>query len=454
MFSPLGLPGLLGWYDVHASGSATEIADSSGNSLAATSNAAGSNAALYELYDIAGLRTTGGVSNGARCNSVAAFDALVDFDMWIDLDINNLTPTSQTPLIERRQGTDPNNQFRYALNTDGTLSFVWYPSGTAASTLTRTTSSTVATATGLAAGGRIALRATLDADDGAGNHVVTFYYRVGGYDGTWDTFQTISTAGTTSTPTSFGSRRLELGGGNASNSGDINIHTAVLLSGIGGSGIARYDAHLSGGTGYTDAYGNAWSVTRATAGRKSIMMSPVANSTRSVWQFGTDDYATAPAGAIPAMGASDAWSIVLVIRQWDTPTNFGRYLSTKLSTGLGKGIAIRTNGTGRQIACHVGDGTNAVDTFGPAAATAGVLQVVVVACTGPLATVYVNGTPGTPVDVSSVGDRATGQMQIGRDAGSSSNYQDFELVAYGTVQGRALTDAEAVALSAFFNGGS
>lgn len=445
-FSPQML-GPRALYDALLGGSATQITDSSGNSVAATSFAAGSNTPSWLAADTVPylyLPAVGG--NSLTTPNNAAFN-VTDFDMWYDVAVSDYTPSSGT-YMGVRSTADPNKQFVLLMNsTSGTVSLYWYPTGSAASEIIRTSSTGLGASAGVADGARVAFRIALDVDNGAAGHTATFQHKAGGYTGSWDNWHSIVTGGTTTAPSV--NRLLEVS--NALGGVPFKLYRWQLLSGIAGSAVADFNASLSARTGYTDAVGSAapvWTINRSAAGKKASLV-----GTRSNVLFGTDDYATAPVGAIPPMGATDAWSIFLAIRQFDTPTNFGRYLSTKLSTGLGKGIAIRSNGTTRQIACHFGDGTNAVDSFGPSAAASGVMQVIVVSCTGPSVTVYVNGTPGTPVDVSSVGDRATGQMEIGRDAGAAGSYQDFELYAYGTVD-RALSAADASALSGYFGGGT
>lgn len=430
--------GLLGYYDVHAGGSATQITDSSGNGLDATANGASAAAALYLPYTEPRVYTPGAVSNSISAADAAALD-VTQLEMVLRLAASDWTPSAISCMFSKDDITA--NTWRGDLLTTGVPRFTKRGVADYGATQALAPSN----------GSAIWYRNTYTSASGA----IDFY----------------SAADATSEPSSW----TQLGTSVSSPSGLLGTNATALRLGLSGANLLPFtgwfyrailrDAPSAGATvanfsasdctqsGYTDPAGAVWTVARAASGSKTVVQSLAANSARSIWQFATDDYATAPAAAIPAMGASDPWSIVLVIRQHDTPTNFGRYLSTKLSTGLGKGIAIRSNGTTRQIACHFGDGTNAVDSFGPAASASGVLQVVVVSCTGPLVTIYVNGVPGTPVDVSSIGDRATGQMELGRDAGSGSSYQDFELIAFGTAS-RALAAADALRLSSYFGGGS
>ena len=290
------------------------------------------------------------------------------------------------------------------------------------------------------------IRYEVDIDNGGTGSSVTFSYSTDGTNWT-----VLETASTTSTKVwrDGGAERFDLGVA-ASVAFRGAMHAAEFHS--NGQQRGKFDAALCGLTGYTDANGT-WTAARATAGRKLVVHSPAAGTTRSAILGGTDDYATLDATAVPPAGASDPFTTMAVGRQWATPTSFGRYASTKQSSGTGKGIAMRTNGTTHQVACSIGDGTANVDVFGPTALAAGVRTAMQVSCTGPSAKVDVNGSNGVATDVSSVGDRtATNGMQIGRDSGAASNYQDFEFEAL-LLDDSAL-DAAATAQMVAYHGGA
>lgn len=436
-FTPQAL-GLLGWYDVHDSGSATEIADTSGNALAVVANGASAAAALYLPWTgEARVYTPGAVSNSLGAADAAALD-VTQLEMVLRVAASDWTPAAISCMFSKDDVTA--NTWRGDLLTTGVTRFTKRGVADYGSTVSLSLSNEQI----------IWYRNTYTSASGD----IAFYTAAdqATEPSAWTQLGTTVSSPAIALGTNATALRLGISGANLLPFAGF-FHRAILRNApTAGSVVANFDAADCTQTGYTDPAGAVWTVARAAAGRKTVVQSNAGKSTRGIWQFATDDYATVPAAAIPPMGASDAWSIVLVIRQHDTPTNFGRYLSTKISAGLGKGIAVRTNGTTRQIACHFGDGTNTVDVFGPTAATAGVKQVIVVSCSGGSATVYVNGAAGSATDVSSVGDRATGQMEIGRDSGSAINFQDFELLAAGTVS-RALTAANAVALSTYFGGG-
>lgn len=436
-FSPQQL-GMLAYYNVSDSGSATEIADTSGNALAVVANGATTAAALYLPWTgEARVYTPGAVSNSVGAADAAALD-VTQLEMVLRVAASDWTPAAISCMFSKDDVTT--NTWRGDLLTTGVTRFTKRGVADYGSTA----------ALALSNEQIIWYRNTYTSASGD----IAFYTAAdqATEPSAWTQLGTTVSSPAVALGTNATALSLGISGANLLPFTGF-FHRAILRNApSSGTTVANFTAADCAQSGYTDPAGAVWTVARAAAGRKTVVQSSFANSARGIWQFATDDYATAPAAAIPPMGASDAWSIVLAIRQHDTPTSFGRYLSTKLSSGTGKGIAIRTNGTTRQIACHFGDGTNAVDSFGPGAGTAGMMQVVVVSCTGPLVTIYVNGVTGTPVDVSSVGDRTTGQMELGRDAGSGVSFQDFELIAAGTVA-RALTAADAARLSNYFGGG-
>lgn len=436
------------YYDANNGGSATQITDSSGNSVDPFAFAAAAAAPSFLGYT-AGVgiaRFPAIAGNHFTTPDAAAFDLTGDLELWAWVNPRTTSLSGDSTLIGK-YGTTANQRSYHFYLKNGTAEpgLRISPAGTSSGNAQIEAAVVPTYGTGLWVGVKYT----------AATGAAVFYT----LDAAATTTPTIAAATILASPAAVGatapfsgSAALEIG---AINNGavqvlDGNLRRAIVRN-AAGTTVADWRAVDSGQTGYTDSLGVPWTGNRATAGKKLATVGPSAGAESTV-VFGTDDYGTVPVGAIPSMGASDAWSIVLVLRQWNTPTSFGRYLSTKTGSGTGKGISIRTNGTGRQIACHFGDGTNGVDSFGPAAAAAGVRQVVVVSCTGPSVTIYVNGQAGTPVDISSVGDRATGQMEIGRDSGAASNYQDFELLKVGTVP-VALSAGTASALSTYYGGG-
>jgi hypothetical protein len=150
-------------------------------------------------------------NNAATTPDSAALDITGDIDIKVFALANDWTPATQDRAMvskyEVRQFSD-----YMQLNTNGTLRFGWSPTGLDGAIIL--VNSTVAT--GVTDGDTKWVRATLDVNDGAGNHVIKFYTSD---DGTvWTQLgTTITTAGTTSIGNStahlvIGQRRLTGGG--------------------------------------------------------------------------------------------------------------------------------------------------------------------------------------------------------------------------------------------------
>ena len=114
----------------------------------------------------------------------------------------------------------------------------------------------------------------------------------------------------------------------------------ILRSGIGGTVVADFRASSCSQTGYTDTVGTAggaWTINRATAGRKSTLV-----TTRAIALHGTDDYCLLPKGAIPsALAAADA-SMAVAARPWATMGSNNQWLSFRAGTGIVPGMEIVT----------------------------------------------------------------------------------------------------------------
>jgi hypothetical protein len=80
-----------------------------------------------------------------------------------------------------------------------------------------------------------------------------------------------------------------------------------------GTTVADFDARLCGQNGYTDPYGNTWTVNRSTTGLKTMLVDE-----DPPLLFGTDDYLTVPAKLFVG-----PWTNLAVRTAWNRPTSFG-----------------------------------------------------------------------------------------------------------------------------------
>jgi hypothetical protein len=332
--------------------------------------------------------------------------------------------------------------------------FVWNDSGTSA---IRSSNLGIAPWLSMIPGATYWLKVEFDADNGSGGCTARFY-RASDRDTEpteWilvgqQTLPTVATIAASTFPLVVGSDAV------AVRSATGGIQCAILRNGIGGPVLARFDAATCGQDGYTDTVGSvgaAWTVSRGTAGRKTVVQSPVASSARTAWLYGTDDYATLAAAVFPPAAAANAYTIIVVGRTWATPTSSGRPFDNR--NGAGAGLSILNLGTAAQHYASLSDGVTTVDTSAVAPTyTAGqrVAFAAVVNGTTNLVT-YSNATASTPVSTATVTGARTGSLDPARiGASSAGNYNDFEWEALLTFD-RALTAAEIGQIVSYYRGG-
>jgi hypothetical protein len=140
----------------------------------------------------------------------------------------------------------------YALMVDSTnhVALQWIASFP--TTITRTSTATVPA-------GHTAYRATLDVNNGAAGHTVTFYTAAAWGDAWVQLGSTVVTAGTTSI---VNSTEAAFTAGTTGTAGPMCITHAEILSGISGTVVASpdYTVQTDGDDAFADAQGNTWTV--------------------------------------------------------------------------------------------------------------------------------------------------------------------------------------------------
>lgn len=197
------------------------------------------------------LRITG-EADRATTPDVAALDIVGDIDVRIEARLINWNTTSATFLLGKY--VDPSQRSWELAIQNGHLFFGW--STTGSNFLER-----FSDLLPVPASGRLAVRVTMDVNDGAGNHVVTFYTS-DSISGTWTQLgSAVVTAGVTSIFSS--TAPFEVGDvGNLSFLAPIGeIQAAQVRSGIGGSIVANpiFTAQAAGTTVFVDSAGRSWS---------------------------------------------------------------------------------------------------------------------------------------------------------------------------------------------------
>jgi hypothetical protein len=239
-----------------------------------------------------------------------------------------------------------------------------------------------------------------------------------------------------------------------SQSGINNLSGRVYRSQVRVDGSTAFDANFttgitSGGqTTFTESSSNAATVTinRPTSGRKSVAV------VRPVWLFGTDDHMEVPDNDLLDFSASQSFTVLAVVRQWATPTNFGRWIDKKVSGAGQVGWNLVPNATALQVAFDIGDGTTQVYAGAPAF-TAGEFVVVsgVVDRGVNQSRVYKGTTSSGTQSTVGLGSLANSlPVRVG-GAGGGGGSQDFECYAVAVFR-RALSAGEISTINDHYQG--
>lgn len=201
----------------------------------------------------------------ASTPDAASLDITGDLDLRMELEPLTWRPSGNYGLARKYETTSDERSWLFAVTSTGQLQLYWSPNGTLASRLSA--SSTVAIP---AASTRLALRVTLDVNNGAAGNDVRFYTSTA-IDGTWTQLgATVTTAGVTSVHA--GTAALEVGRSTAPSplagvdyepvQGDV--YALELRSGIGGAGTVvaspDFTAQDSGDVEFDDAQALTWTL--------------------------------------------------------------------------------------------------------------------------------------------------------------------------------------------------
>lgn len=203
------------------------------------------------------------------CDTGILLNVTGDLDLRIDLASYDWTPPVVQVLCGKNQtfglsGLDWS--WSLTLRTDGTLQFQWTTAGNFGSALSAISTTDVVTASGVANGGRLALRVTLQLNN-AGNHITTFYYS-STIDGSWTQIgSAVSVAGATSIFQTFTAIEVgSLGGGNTGRGNCAatlgKFYALELRNGINGTLLCgpRFNLLAEDVTDFTDLQGVNWHV--------------------------------------------------------------------------------------------------------------------------------------------------------------------------------------------------
>lgn len=434
-FSPLDLDPFA-WYGAHLGGSATQITDSSANERAALTFGAGSNSPLLLPYVATPYVYTPNVLNNYITGAIIVPTAL-DVRIHLAMDDWTGTPAFRALLGQRNFATDG---WAFALH-GGSSGLLWFQYCKAG--LNVNVASSWAPSSVVSAGQPLHVRVTFEPNFDSTNDRITFYSST---DGTaWTQRSQTVIAKTLMAPPTRPVQILALGD-NSSPVG-ASLFSASVLDGIGGTELASFDSASCGQAGY-----GPWTVARGTTGRKTVVLSPVAHSTKSVVLAGTDDYGSGPTAAIPPATASDSCTLWCVIRPWATQAANKVIWSTRL--GSGAGVTLRFSGA-LTVVADVSNGAFTVTT--PAvtlvAGTRYVIGVIITGGAPGTAACFANEVLGSSVARSGLLlDETGGALTVFADS-TPANFDDLESEVPFASQDSILNSNQRTQLVSFYGGG-
>lgn len=355
--------GLTALYDANNGGSASQITDSGGGSLAALAFAASTASPTFlaapgsEPY----VQLPGVAANYVSSPSVAALQITGRLTLIAYAKASDWTPASQVYFGGRWNGAATARSYQMSIVATSGLIQVGWGDGVSAMSLNSSVAPTITDGSGLW------VAVDLQPDNGASGRTAKFYTSTDSPQTAlgsiaWTQLGTDVTAATASSILA-GSQNLEIGSAFAGATvSSIVMERFGIISGslAAGTIVADFNAALAAQTGYTDAYGRVYTVNYGTSGLASVVKSSAANDTAAgVLTDGSNDYATGPAGAIPPLGAAAACTLFCVARPRATMTANMTFFSTRNGTGAGVTLRMASATT---VVADISDGTTTVTT--------------------------------------------------------------------------------------------
>ncbi len=244
------------------------------------------------------LATTGttGSNNGASTPDAAALDITGDIDIRFEATLSNWNAAGSIELCGKG-ATTGNQRSWLLLMRDGALHFEWSTAGT-------TTIQVDANALlPLPPSGRLAVRVTLDVNNGASGNTTTFYTS-DSISGAWTQLGTaVVNSGTTSIFNSSAPVRVGDGWGDLGFPCSLGaVHAFELRNGIGGSVVANpnFTVQTPGASSFVDGTGKTWTVgSSTTISNKKVRFYGEVSSWPSRWDVsGKDVYVQVEAAGV------------------------------------------------------------------------------------------------------------------------------------------------------------
>lgn len=206
---------------------------------------------------LGGLVLPGVAGSYASTPDTAALDITGDIDIRGDLTLDDWNTSSEQTIVSKFGAAGTRSYTFYIDNLTGLPTIEWSTDGTTLFEMSATVVPPVAN------GERIAVRVTLDVNNGAGGRTATFY-TAPAIGGPWTQLgATVTDAGTTSIFS--GPSQMEVGsnggGAGALISGGV-VHAVQVRDGISGTVVANPDfsEQVEGTTVFTDSAGRVWTL--------------------------------------------------------------------------------------------------------------------------------------------------------------------------------------------------
>jgi hypothetical protein len=382
----------------------------------------------------------GVASNFLSVPDEAALDITGDIDIRAQVALDDWTPSATQLILSKLNNTGDQRSYTVNIRTSGVVRLSWSTDGAGTVNADSTVAPTVAD------GAALWVRATLDVDNGASGYDVKFFTSSDGV--TWTQLgTTVTGVGVTSIFASTTAVRLGQDFGTTVMAG--KVHRAQILNGIDGTKVLDIDCSQIGSgsaNSFTALTGQTVTVDRSTSGRKTVAV------THPVWLLGTDDYLEVADNGLIDFGATDSFTVLAVVRQWNTPLSNGRVISKDNQTAAGGGYRLQITDT-RVPSLTVYDGVDAVSVNGTAV-TAGQATIIagVLDRAGANINIYGNATAATAVSASTIDDTSNAlPLRVGSRASSVANNGEFEFIAAAVFR-RALTSSELTTITSYYQG--
>jgi hypothetical protein len=374
----------------------------------------------------------------------AALDITGDIDIRVRVALDNWVPSTTQTLVAKRSAVGSNISFGFYLQSNKRLSLAHSTNGT---TLVSTIGGAQANADLDVTAGEVKwVRATLDVDNGASGHEISYFSSDDGL--TWTQIGTTRVfAGTTSIFDS--TSNVEVGtqatGSSLPTAG--KFYRAQILDGIDGTKVLDVDTSVitaGNQTTFNALTGQTVTIGRATSGRKSVAV------VAPVWLFGTDDYMEVPDNALLNFGASDSFTALVIFRDWNVSAASSHLIAKKVSGALGAGWYVRRP-LDQTVQLTIDDGTVQRSSNKPTVVNGNLIVAAAIRdSVAGILDMYANNTKPASITDTTSGTLANSQvLRIGRLSGAGTAYADMEFIAAAVFR-RALTSGEITALTTYF----